>query len=530
MTNALPSATEGVPKATWATASRLENRLASGSVASFFSLLLAIGSAIVQVPILLDAWGQQAYGAWLLVTAVYSTIISLDLGHQNFVANKISMIGLLDVAACRRVLGSAVKTACLIGAVEVAVAVAVVASGVFSVWLPGEAAALTDVKVEAVVALLAQTLFFAFVGSIGGIVVRLYVAAGLYARAQWTGVAQRITMFLALIGAVACGLNMTGATLAYLIAGGTVFFGFTCPDLKKRFPEYWPWWRGGSLQIGLHHAFLSLGLTAVSVSDQCAAAGLLGIAGASIHATGVATLGTLRTLANSILQAASVVVLPVLPDLSRFAASGDQAKAAATLSAIWLLSTTPLCIVVSALGPTVGPFFSWWTRGSLPFSTWLFVLLALGALARQWQSPMALFLFSANRLRAQVVVSVVRTASLLTFLGAGFFMSNDLAVAGFAVLVSEVVSATAVTAYAVLFFRDMGGSLPTNAAVLAALQVGISGCSGLTWVGGRETRVALLVACLLAHLAIGMMQWRTLPGEVRHRMRRLIRKQLATAS
>jgi hypothetical protein len=143
---------------------------------------------------------------------------------------------------------------------------------------------------------------------------------------------------------------------------------------------------------------------------------------------------------------------------------------------------------------------------------------------------MALFLFSANRLRAQVVVSVVRTASLLTFLGAGFFMSNDLAVAGFAVLVSEVVSATAVTAYAVLFFRDMGGSLPTNAAVLAALQVGISGCSGLTWVGGRETRVALLVACLLAHLAIGMMQWRTLPGEVRHRMRRLIRKQLATAS
>lgn len=498
-------------------AGRLETRLAAGSFASFVSLLFGIVTAIVQVPLLLDAWGEETYGAWLLVTATYSLIISLDLGHQNYVANKISMLGLHDVAASRRVLGSAVKAACLIGMAEVAAAVVVVWSGLFSVWIPAERGAYDSICAQAGVSLIAQTLFFAFAGSIGGILVRLYVAAGLYARSQWIGIAQRLAMFVALVGAAASGFSMASATCFYVIAGAMVCV-FTFHDLRKKFPAYWPWWESGSLKTGLRQAALSLGLTATSVSDQCAAAGLLGISGSRMHAAGVATLGTLRTLSNSILQAAGVLVLPVLPDLSRFAASADHEKASATLAVLWFISTAPLCIAVTIFGPIAGAFFNWWTRGALTFSVALFTLLALGALVRQWQSPMALFLFSANRVRAQVIISVLRTSALILTLAVGFYLVVDIAVAGAAVVASELLAAAATAVFASLFLREMRGQLPITAAALAGLQVAISGCGGLFWTGSQGPRPGVIGACLITHLAVALLQWRDLPSEVKQRV------------
>jgi O-antigen/teichoic acid export membrane protein len=507
---------------------RLERRLAAGSLASFVSLLVTIGTAIVQVPLLLDAWGEETYGAWLLVTATYSLIVSLDVGHQNYVANKISMLGLHDVAACRRVLGSAVKAACVIGVAEVAVAVATVWSGVWSVWLPGESAMHIALRAQTGIVLITLTTWFAFLGSIGGILVRLYMAGGLYARSVWIGIAQRLVMFVGLSIAAVSGLSLVGATSVYL-ASGSLVCAYSFYDIRRKFPAYWPWWRGGSLIAGLRQAGLSLGLTATSVSDQCAAAGLLGISGSRVHAAGVATLGTLRTLSSSILQAAGVLVLPVGPDLSRFAASADHRKAAATLSVLWLISTAPLCLGVTVFGPLAEAVFKWWTRGALAFSVNLFALLALGALVRQWQSPMALFLFSANRMRAQVVISLIRTSSLILTLASGFYFTSDITIAGLAVVVSELVAAATTVAFVSLFLREIHGRLPRAAAATAALQVAISMGGVLCWISAPPLRQDVIAGCVIAHLVVWFLQWRMLPTEVKDRAMSLLGARLDSA-
>jgi len=496
---------------------RVEQRLAAGSFASFLAMLFGIGITIVQVPILLQAWGEETYGAWLLVTATYSLVISLDLGHQNFVGNRIAMIGLQDAPTCRQVLGSAVRAACVIGLIEVAAAAAIAWSGLFSVWLAMSQAGEANISSQAEISLLLHTVYFALIGSVGGIVVRLYSAGGLFARAQWAGIAQRSAMFLGLAGATMGGASMLWATMAYLGSGALVS-GWVFYDVYRRFPEFWPWWRNGSIAMGMHQAVLSLGLTATAVSDQCAAAGLLGIAGSRIHGSGVATLGTLRTLTNSVLQAAGIVVLPVAPDLSRYAAAMDHDKATAAIATLWLMSTSALAAMVTAFVPFAQPVYEWWTRGKLLFPAPLFLLLALGVLIRQWQSPMALFLFSANRVRSQVIVSAVRTSTLLGCLAFGFSMSGDIAVAGFAVLCSEAVAAFVIMAFAASFLRDMGGSLPFLAATLAFSQVAVSFVAGWLLFSNPGSSVAIVAACLVSHVAIAVVQWRTLPFEVRNRI------------
>lgn len=496
---------------------RLEARLAAGSFASLVSLAVGIGMAIVQVPLLLDAWGEESYGAWLLVIATYSLIVSLDIGHQNYVGNKISMLGLEDVASCTPVLGSAVRAAFILGLLEVTVALAVVSSGLFSIWMPGEQTAQNaTVLMQAEVSLIVLTTFFAFFGSIGGILVRLYVAGGLYARSQWLGLAQRLAMFVALVGAATSGYSPAVSTCASVVAGCLVCL-YTFYDLRKKFPAYWPWWHGGSLGRGLRQVVLALGLTAASMSEQCAAAGLLGISGSRIRAAGVATLGTLRTLANSVLQAAGVLTLPVAPDLSRFAASADHEKAKATLSALWLISTAPLCLAVTIVGPLSGTFFTWWTRGALTFSTPLFALLAWAALVRQWQSPLALLLFSANRVRAQVIISFLRTGTLLLALAIGFYLAADITVAGVAIVLSELVAAAVTVAFAAVFLREMHGQFPLGAAALAGLQVALSVFGCLCWIGADQPRQNVIAAWVVAHVAVVFLQWRNLPSDVKER-------------
>ncbi len=496
---------------------RLEKRLAAGSFASFIGLLLGIGTAIVQVPLLLAAWGEDAYGAWLLVVATNALIVSLDLGHQNFVGNRISMLGLQDLTPCRRVLGSAVRMACVIALLEVAVAVVIACSGVFSAWLPSAHDGMPQTARQAEICLVLHTAYSAVLGSINGILVRLYYTGGLYARAQWAGIVHRLLMFLALVIAAGCGASMISSTISYLAAGALINL-WVVFDVRTRFPELWPWWQSGSLACGMQQAARSLGLTATTASDQLAAAGLLGIAGSNTHGAGVATLGTLRTLTNSVLQAAGVFVLPVVPDLSRYAASMECGKASATISALWLISTAPLCAGVSSLAPFAEPVYKWWTRDALTFSAVLFMLLAIGVLVRQWQTPMALFLFSANRLRAQLIVSVVRTVMLLACVILGFSMSGDIAVAGFAVLCSELAGAIAVVVFASAFLQEIGGSLPLSTAALAGGQVGITAAGGCLWIADAVPAPLTLAVCLCAHVIIAFAQWRMLPVTVRERL------------
>ena len=84
------------------------------------------------------------------------------------------------------------------------------------------------------------------------------------------------------------------------------------------------------------------------------------------------------------------------------------------------------------------------------------------------------FLFSANRVRPQVIISALRTVTLLTALVAGFGMSRDVATAGVAALIAELSGAAAAVVYSGIFFKDMGGDIPRLAAGLAALQISVT--------------------------------------------------------
>ena len=122
---------------------------------------------------------------------------------------------------------------------------------------------------------------------------------------------------------------------------------------------------------------------------------------------------TTRTSANLFLQAAAVITVPLLPEIVRFAALGEQRKLAETIRATWLLSGAPVNIGACLCLPLYEPLYRAWTGGAVPFDRALFAWLAVGVSLRSFGAPFVALLAGLNALAAQVWISVAQTALTL---------------------------------------------------------------------------------------------------------------------
>ena len=81
------------------------------------------------VPILLQRWGPDRYGAWLALMAGFVLLQTLDLGHQNYIGNELNMQYHADMRQFRRTLGSSLFVAYGLGLTEFLAAVGIVIVG-----------------------------------------------------------------------------------------------------------------------------------------------------------------------------------------------------------------------------------------------------------------------------------------------------------------------------------------------------------------------------------------------------------------
>src|SRR5258706_4030243 len=85
-------------------------RIANGITLSGLALAVNIAGQLLSVPILLAHWGILAYGAWIALTNLASSITLMNLGIQSYVTNQLILMtarGQHQEAA--RLPGSAIK-------------------------------------------------------------------------------------------------------------------------------------------------------------------------------------------------------------------------------------------------------------------------------------------------------------------------------------------------------------------------------------------------------------------------------------
>lgn len=475
--------------------------------------------AFVQLPILLKFWGTESYGIWITLAAALTLINCLDVGHQTYVGNQLYRVAVNSSRRLRWVLGSAVKMSVLLGLLELLVTVVVVWTG-FSgrlFGLPHD-----DHGARIGLGLLTYAGYWLILGSVGGVLVRLYAACGLFARMVVWGIILRFVQFCALLIAAGARSAPGGAVVAQCLAG-LLLHVFIVADLLKSFPDLFPWWAGGRLAQGFRYFKRSIVLTFNGVLEQLSVNASVFFISSLLGPAMIPPFAALRMIANAITQATSILLSPLSPELVRFHVRNEGDKVRQTIATTWWLCGF-LNVGLLALALFIEPAFALWTRGRLTFSFSLFALLAYSTLLRSFGGPLVLYIAGLNRLREQAAVAAAR---LLVTVGLGLLFLKWWEIPGMAlaIVLAEVFGSLVLPVIFVI------GSLKTaserwTGAKSALAHLFTTGVVLVLAGVFPAQRTILLCAGLLVLLVQSRFQWVSLSDDVRGRVRSVLHQRL----
>ena len=491
----------------------VERRVVTGSLLAGVSFVLTMLQTLVQVPLLLRFWSPDEFGMWMAVLAATSLVTRLDIGHQNFVGNLLNRYWVEDRARLRAVFASGVLAAFTVAAVELVAGILLLVFGKAE-WLSGPVpeSGRNDFRI----AFFAYLLFWVAQGSVGGILSRLYQPAGMFARSQVIAIFYYLAGFLALIFSAALGASIAGAMLAqvsvWTLSNAIMFW-----DVKRKFPEFFPWWRGGALGLAWKNFRASLVLTVNGVVEQLGSSGLVLLVMGMMAPVEVAVFTTIRTVANTALQGVSVILFPVVPDVVRYHVCGQPAKLASVFALVWCVAGSVVGLGFSAGAPWIQPLYGIWTRHALPFSPVLFVVVVVAVGFRQWAMPFQTYLHGVNFLAPQTLAIVLRTAGSLA-VARWLLRTWGIGAAGVGLLVGEVLASAVYYFAARQSLGKMGGAMPSVPAILSLGQIAAmaSGLAAALALPAHANGIAFVSALVVA--VCGWLQWAQLDSVVKRRL------------
>lgn len=359
----------------------LLRRLAAGAGAQGLANVVLLAGQLLSVPVLLGAWGADAYADWLVLSAAAGLLALADLGLHGHLSNALRAAWARgDEAGGRRILQSGLGVyAALTGGLALLVGVAALAMAAQLVDGPALlGVARPDGAGTTLLLLLAATLLLLP----RGLVATVHSARGAFHRE--VGV---LTLSLA---------GMQGAPMLAALAGGgpaqaaaaqlaaALLLGWLplLRGLRRRYPDLelrpLPPTRAELRRIAAKAPLYAVqqGGVLVLVNAPVLLLGWLAAPAA------VVVFATLRTLVGFVRQTVQQVAVVLGLEMARLCARGDLAGAArlhAGSAAALGCATGLLAGAVWVAGP---PVFALWTHGTTPFDPLVAALLLGGLLLR----------------------------------------------------------------------------------------------------------------------------------------------------
>lgn len=492
----------------------VERRALSGIVAGGANFIVTFGLVFIQVPILLRYWGAELYGVWNAIFAFYSLLITFDAGFQSYVGSIFLQTFHGNPQRLKRELGSGLRVAILLGCLQMVVAAAVVLFRLAKPMIGADPRAISGS--ELTISLVALILQWIVSGSVCGILVKIFSAGGHYTRATVWGIGNRILFSAALCSGAAISHRIWPAAVA-VSATVTVYSFVQAWDLRRLFPELFPWWSAGSWNLGWRSLRESVVLTISGIVQQFSTNGLVLVVTHLLNSVAVALLSTLRTVANSAVQATLIVAQPILPDLIKYHAAGDGSKVCDTLASLWFVSGLVINLGLAVAIVVAPPFYEHWTRGRLAFDAALFAYLAIGVQVRNIASPFLQYLLGLNELRAQLRIALWQTGVTLA-LSALLMGEWGIKAAGIGILAGEVVSLGIAQQAAAGVLRRLSANFSWRMLRFAYAGLALNSAAYIGATLLPSHRLGMAAAAFAGASLLGTANWRALPSRVRLRI------------
>jgi len=499
--------------------STIQKRVLKNYIVGIVSFAITLLQSIITVPILLNYWGNDIYGIWIALFAGFTLLQSFDLGHQSYVGNLLNVFYHTDKSKFSSYLGSSLLVAGSIGILQLIFTITLIITGYLNNFLgiSGEAISYSVLSYSMIALIIMSILTSTF----GGILVRMLIPAGYMTQNLVWGLIFKLSQFISLIIVAFLGGQILIASIVYSIVQTILAFS-VFSYIRKKMPEFYPWWKLRNVQEGITNLKKSTVLTINNLLQQLSNNGLVLFISNIFSTAMVPAFTTVRTLTNTATVFTNLFITSTQPDLIKYHAKKESAKLNSTLNAHWFFSglvvNTGLILVI----PYVETIFRIWTKGMINFDFKLFITLAASISALNFGAGLYNYLFGINNLRALTTISVARVIFLFAF---SFFLGPKFGLVGvgIGVLVSEIISSILMPYFFVQktlkTFQDKLGLRESIIALLAPLII-FSLC--ILILCDININYFIWATAVILNFSVYLLNWQLLDDDIKQRFSDLI--------
>jgi len=335
--------------------------------------VLNVGIRLMLVPIFLSTWGAEAYGEWLILTAVAAWFALGDFGAQLYFINRLTTewaAGRIDIF--QRVLSTGLLLFIVFSVLLLGVALLAVLLLPITSWL--ELKAVDHDLVKAILLLMA--LRFS-VSLPVGLFLGIYRAIGVQATSVMYGnlilMIQFVASALALLAGGGMLLLASLEVVPILLVSIAVIW-----DLRRRLPKEVRLFALANRDRAILRSAISpsLHFLGLQLSMAIIIQGSVIVVAKTLGPVEVAIFSSMRIVANAMSRFMSVLAHAAWPEITRLASLGQDEKLAKLFTIILNLSLFfGLCYIVLIVN--FGHIlYNWWLNNNLPYDFWVMYLLS----------------------------------------------------------------------------------------------------------------------------------------------------------
>ncbi|MDX1408796.1 MAG: hypothetical protein R3330_11700, partial [Saprospiraceae bacterium] len=490
----------------------VENILLRGSIAKSIQFIVYFANRILLVPVFLIYWGAEKYGVWITLFSIYNLLLAIDAGHCQYISNEFNKCFHTEKEKAKSLLGSGVRIIYLSGLLQLILISAVLLLGGMDLLFAETAIEPTSIY-KGIIALL---IYRMCIGSLKGMILRIIYPTGRIDRALHIGTGEKIIE----VGVLAVGgfAQLEVHEVCYLFAVTKGMYAIWMLILLRRWlPEFFPWWRRGTVREGLRNYFLSMALTVNHFVEKVTTDGLNILVSGILGPLLVPVLTTTRTIAALATRITIIILTPLQPELTRYHVTNQLHKVIESIKANWFLTGIVLNAPFILLAYVIQPLYAIWTGGEIEFDASLYIATVISVLLLNYGAGYIYYLRAINHIRGLMTITFIRSGLLLV---SSILLVREMGLVGVgvALLLTELVTAIVLPEHIVSkVLRKHALSFGVRGKMLALGSVGVTAVF-LALDTYVIQSLFMGIGAVLALAALTIAQWKNLDTAVRTRL------------